>query len=747
MNRRTRTHVWLAAGLVAVGLSMPIGPAAFGQQDNSAERVAKVEALKGEAIRAVSVGEFAKTTQLIDQAGALASDPSVVRMHAWLEDWQKHAAASQAERQTQYDKSVANVVKLQQAGFDTYASDAAANAYLHVIDKAAFPNQPWVKDVIARATTLGAESERKSDLLAARRLYTDLSAMEPINPTWRAKVNDVSRRLGLIAMYAPDTLTAMLNADAGVRKQVAQLIDPDNGAATKPADDEATLNDEFKIDWKQMLTGVKVDMLVEALEDARESYYRTTSYPELVAGGINGLQQLATTAGLDKTFPRFGDAAARADFSERLNALRATVIAPDASRDKKVIADALGKVLEINRSTVQLPEEVIVYEFSSGATAVLDPFTNVIWPYDLTEFQKSTQGEFTGVGVQIMEGEDGYLKVVSPLPDSPAYKAGIHADDVVTQINGKNAKGVKTMQAVKAITGPRGTTVSLTIRSPDGQEKEHLLKRDVIRVASVKGWSQKPGGAWQWMIDEDNGIGYLRLTNFTKESSDELRRGIDAVRAAGGKAIILDLRSNPGGLLNAATDIADRFLSRGNIVSTRTQQNVPTAPPVNAKDTSDDVDLPTIVLVNQYSASASEIVSGALKDHGRALIVGERTFGKGSVQMLFPLENREAYLKLTTSHYYLPSGRCLHREEDSTEWGVDPDVTIDMTPEQMRAVNKMRQELDVLRDVPVANPATLPAEFKSREDQLLASDPQLGAAVLVLRMDLATHENLASAKS
>jgi carboxyl-terminal processing protease len=158
---------------------------------------------------------------------------------------------------------------------------------------------------------------------------------------------------------------------------------------------------------------------------------------------------------------------------------------------------------------------------------------------------------------------------------------------------------------------------------------------------------------------------------------------------------------------------------------------------VNARDTSDDTDLPTIVLVNQYSASASEIVSGALKDQGRAIVVGERTFGKGSVQMLFPLEDKEAYLKLTTSHYYLPSGRCLHREEDSTDWGVDPDVTVEMTPEQMRTVLKMRQELDVIRDgAAVQKPTTLPAEFKTREEHLLASDPQLGAAVLMLRMQL-----------
>jgi carboxyl-terminal processing protease len=238
------------------------------------------------------------------------------------------------------------------------------------------------------------------------------------------------------------------------------------------------------------------------------------------------------------------------------------------------------------------------------------------------------------------------------------------------------------------------------------------------------------------MIDQDNGIGYVRLTNFTRESAHEVEQAIRTIRNANGKAIILDLRANPGGLLTAATEIADQFLSDGNIVSTRTAANIETSPPVDARPSRNDVTMPTVVLVNQYSASASEIVSGALKDHKRALIVGERTFGKGSVQMLYPIARQEAFLKLTTSHYYLPSGRCLHREEDSVDWGVDPDVAIDMTPEEMRNVLKLRQEMDVLRSSPATNPTTLPAEFKTREEQLLASDPQLGAAVLLLKMQL-----------
>ncbi|MEA2734648.1 MAG: carboxyl-terminal processing protease, partial [Humisphaera sp.] len=236
-----------------------------------------------------------------------------------------------------------------------------------------------------------------------------------------------------------------------------------------------------------------------------------------------------------------------------------------------------------------------------------------------------------------------------------------------------------------------------------------------------------------------------------KSTTEELGKAADELKAKGAKAMILDLRYNPGGLLSAATEVSDKFLQDGLIVSTRPDRDgTPNSPTFAAAErTDDEIALPMVVLVNQYSASASEIVSGALKDQNRAKVVGERTFGKGSVQMLFPLSSRQAYLKLTTSHYYLPSGKCIHREENSQDWGVDPDLTIEMTPEQMRAAIDARQDLDVLRDAQVPD-----APAQGRQEQLkteakdvkeavakatkdpMASDPQLSAALLLLRMQL-----------
>jgi len=403
------------------------------------------------------------------------------------------------------------------------------------------------------------------------------------------------------------------------------------------------------------------------------------------------------------------------------------------------------------KGTVDIDYGVWISEFADGAFAELDPFSSMIWPTDLEEFNKTTQGEFSGVGIQIQTDEDGSLKVVSPLEDSPAYKAGIKAGDIIAKIDGKNAKGISLNQAVKTITGKSGTTVMLTVRSPNGTVKDYNIERKTIKVASVKGWLHRPGGGWDYFVDSDNKIAYIRLTNFTKSTTDELTRAADELKAKGAKAMILDLRYNPGGLLSAATEVSDKFLQDGLIVSTRAdREGGPNSPTFAAAEkTDDEVALPMVVLVNQYSASASEIVSGALKDQSRAKVVGERTFGKGSVQMLFPLSSRSAYLKLTTSHYYLPSGKCIHREENSQEWGVDPDLTIEMTPEQMRAAIDARQDLDVLHDAAVPD---APAEGKDKQIKQeakdvkdavakatkdpMASDPQLSAALLLLRMQL-----------
>ena len=418
-----------------------------------------------------------------------------------------------------------------------------------------------------------------------------------------------------------------------------------------------------------------------------------------------------------------------------------------------------------NKATVGLPDAVLISEFADGARTGLDPFTDMIWPSSLAEFRKSTQGEFSGVGIQIeLMPDTGDLKVVEPLPDSPAEQAGVMGEDVIARINGKPAKNVTTEQAVRLITGPTGTMVRLTLRSPDGKLRDVNLRRQRIKVASVKGYTETGPGKWDYWIDPANHIAYIRILSFTQSTPRELRAVLNGLGDQV-NGVILDLRANPGGLLPAAIGVCDQFLKSGVIVSTHPDRETPNLPfAAKASDDGDEFTKPLVVLINQYSASASEIVSGALKDDHRAILVGERTFGKGSVQQLFQLPpDDDCIVKLTTSHYYLPSGRCIHREENSTTWGVDPDVTVELTPEQMSAMLIARRKMDVFHAVtatpagggdlklretapavndaeksaaPATGPTTNPG-VAAKPTDLLQVDPQLSAAVLVLRLELA----------
>jgi carboxyl-terminal processing protease len=759
--RRWAVVVALAAAAMGVVPTSPVSaesPAPVAQQSQPQQQaqpqqeVATVEQLKLDAFTALKQGNFPQSYELLQRAADMSKDPSDQQMTAWLKQFETQRQEFAAERHKQYEKAVGQVKKLIENKYEGYALDAAARASLLADDKKAFRNEPWVDKLVKDTIAMAEQYDKSEQWLKAMRLYADLSSIEPAVPEWKDKLKLATRRIRLLALYTPGGIKALQESEAKEREAVDALLNPTTQPATKKADKEKEdeQNDAFKIDWRETVKGVRKDMLVDALKNARTNYYRPVEFKDLLLGGIKGLRAIATTKGLEQTFPGLGNEQQRQEFITLLG--RRMAEAQEAGNGQAVIDDMIEKLEKDNKSTVHIDEEVLFSEFADGAFAELDPFSSMIWPSDLEEFNKTTQGEFSGVGIQIQTDEDGSLKVVSPLEDSPAYKAGIKAGDVITKIDGKNAKGITLNQAVKTITGKSGTMVTLTVRSPSGAVKDYPIERKTIKVASVKGWLHRPGGGWDYFVDNDNKIAYIRLTNFTKSTTDELARAADELKAKGAKAMILDLRYNPGGLLSAATEVSDKFLQDGLIVSTRAdREGTPNSPTfaAAARDDDDIDNLRMVVLVNQYSASASEIVAGALKDQSRAKVVGERTFGKGSVQMLFPLSSRQAYLKLTTSHYYLPSGKCIHREENSQEWGVDPDLTIEMTPEQMRAAIDARQDLDVLRDAAVPD---APAEGKEKQikeegkdvkeavakatKDPMASDPQLSAALLLLRMQL-----------
>jgi carboxyl-terminal processing protease len=608
-----------------------------------------------------------------------------------------------------------------------YAIDALDAAYVRAPDKDAFRKEQWVNDLITAAGADAKAAEDSGQWLTAMRIYADLSSLDPYEPKWKHLLKEATLRIRLLVLYTPDQFKGIQQKEIDHRKAADALLNPTTQPATEPTADDDNAN--FKLDWHDAVRGITFDMLLDSLVYAEHDYYREAAMQTLMNGGIDSLRTLVTTPGLDNAFTGLGDAQKTKDFLWDLDQAAAQVkqITPD--NEDNMVHDCLVKLLQDDQATVNLPEAVFISEFADGALDTLDPFSSMIWPFDLDDFKQQTQGEFSGVGIEIENAPAGGVRVVSPLEDSPAYRAGIKAGDTIIRIDGKNARGITTKEAVKTITGPPHSTVELTVRGLNGIERTYTIERQTINAVSVKGYQHLPGGGWNYLVDPNNKIAYIRLTNFTAKSAAEMTDAMDDIKRQGAKALIFDLRGNPGGLLNAAVDIASKFIQDGVVVSThpdRPTENPPTE--ADAEPDKQSTDMPLAILVNQYSASASEIVSGALKDHKRAIIVGERTFGKGSVQMLFPLAAKTAFLKLTTSHYYLPSGRCLHREENSTVWGVDPDVAIEMTPEQMEAELEARKDMEVLHDA--GGDATT-------QPDLLSVDPQLSGALLVLRLKLA----------
>ncbi len=283
--------------------------------------------------------------------------------------------------------------------------------------------------------------------------------------------------------------------------------------------------------------------------------------------------------------------------------------------------------------------------------------------------------EFGGIGIHISV-DDGDLKVLSPIYGTPAYRAGIQAGDRIVEIEGKSTDGIQPDDAIRWMKGAEGTKVSITVVHAGRTKREKFtLTRERVHVETVLGDRRKADDHWEFMYDEKDRIGYIRITAFSQETAKELRTALEDLKRRNVRGLVLDLRFNPGGLLRSAIEVSNLFISSGRIVSTKGRNT-----PERVWDAHDDAifqGIPMVILVNHYSASASEIVSACLQDHKRAVIMGERTWGKGSVQNIIELENGRSALKLTTAAYRRPSGKNIHRfpnSKDRDEWGVMPDL-------------------------------------------------------------------------
>ncbi|MGF1625216.1 MAG: S41 family peptidase [Alphaproteobacteria bacterium] len=336
--------------------------------------------------------------------------------------------------------------------------------------------------------------------------------------------------------------------------------------------------------------------------------------------------------------------------------------------------DRFGEAFEQVRANYveEVSDEVLIEAAINGMLSSLDPHSNFLNLNNFSEMQVDTRGEFGGLGIEVTM-ENGFVRVVSPIDGTPAAEAGIMAGDYITTINGTPVQGMNLNEAVDMMRGPVDTTINLTIARQDTESFDVELTRAVITVESVR-------------FRVERNVGYIRITRFTEQTQPGLERALEEIRAEAGdtlEGLVLDLRNNPGGLLEQAISVADTFLDQGEIVSTRGRRAADTTR-FNARPGDLAEGLPIIVLINGGSASASEIVAGALQDHRRAIVLGTDSFGKGSVQTIIELPGNVA-MKLTTARYYTPSGRSIQAV------GIEPDIEVEQATLQTVEERSIRE--------------------------------------------------------
>lgn len=373
----------------------------------------------------------------------------------------------------------------------------------------------------------------------------------------------------------------------------------------------------------------------------------------------------------------------------------------------------------------------------TGMLEPLDEHTAYIPRLQYNQFHEGLEQKFGGVGIQVrMDEETNQLLVVSPLVGTPAYEAGIESGDLIIAVDGHPTAEMTLEDAVDLMKGIPGEEVKVSVLHP-GQEDpvDVVMRRAIIEVDTVLGDSRDKNDQWNFFLPGDDRIGYIRIVAFSEKTVDELDNALDWLEERDVRALVLDLRNNPGGYLNAAVEVCDRFIDEGVIVSTRGRNREEDVHSATRDATR--LQVPMAVLINNNSASASEIVAACLQDHNAAIVVGQRSWGKGSVQNVIDLTDGGSALKLTVATYWRPNGHNIHRLPDATEedeWGVVPNegYTIDLSEEDFLKVVEDRRRRDVVGDAP---PATEEVAEET-EDVEIFVDPQLQKAVEYLKEKL-----------
>ncbi len=601
---------------------------------------------------------------------------------------------------------------------------------LHTLseDKAAVIESESVQTLVERAGVRAKEMEAKGEWLDAHAMVNRLHLLHEEEGTYEDDLKRLSQRLLMMRFYTPERLHDMRSEQ--LVRAGEDPLPPYNGIGE---------------DIHNKLIGVTQRATMHAIWNASTMHldHEKVGLQDMILGGIDAVRTMATTADLSEAFEGLGDPDSVTAFIERLDKQEAKVLRKGKRAGQSDLLFSVREVVDAGRESADIPAEVVLREFGNGAIGKLDAFSAIIWPDELERFRRTTDGTFKGVGIQISLTDAYELRVVTPLSGTPAARAGIRPGDLIRQIDGGSTMGIELSQAVERITGEAGTKVDLGVER-EGEEEllQFSLKREEIPIHSVKGWKRTGENEmdWDWYIDREQKIGYVRLTQFTRDTTKELTSAVDSMRKGDGlDGLILDLRYNPGGLLTEAVDVASLFIDSGTVV-TQEDSNGATVETQHARRGNAVLDeLPVVCLINGGSASASEIVAGCLQDYSKAVLVGDRSFGKGSVQNVYSLSRNMAF-KLTTQYYRLPSGRKIHRSEGSREWGIRPDIEVEMLPSQIGDSLTVRQNADVFGFVPADDAEGM--RGKGDPDLLIEEgvDSQLETALLLVQSQVVAEQ-------
>jgi carboxyl-terminal processing protease len=709
----------------------------------------------------IEEGKFGAAGQLLDASTAVgdANAPMVGQLKGIVGEWKKLEQRRAKQREEAYKKQLAAFERVK-AGGKADVNDAMVsndldvnevnepngvaailaavirtNEYTDEQQKKALIADPCVVRAVETAKREAEALEQKGKWLEAYlNYYSLLAAMEPNNKEYSEHADKLIEKAEIVAAFTDNPCETVGERFEGVKRRIFER-----------AVDELNFKYINKIDYKEMAAkGIgRCRALTEVVgtlagQSTRAQEHKSTSEKEQKGTDEPNL------ATLGKVFKDFkAEAGAIEGLQAGLLAIEQDINGWEEDGSKQKFIGVFRKALELNLATAKLPEGVVISEFAEASFETLDPYTVIVWPTNVEEFEQAMTNEFTGIGIEITK-QKGQLTVASLLPDTPAYYSGLDAGDVIEGVNGLATKDMPLSCAVKNIKGPAGTKVTLTVkRTGEQQTRDIIITRAKITNPTIKGWERTQRGEWRYIVDPNDRIGYVRVTSFSEKTASDLESVLDSLESAGIRGLILDLRGNSGGFFESAKAVSDMFLDKGIIVITRSRYGPPAYEVAHKRGTHPNY--PMVVLTNPGSASASEIVAGALCDptHKRATIVGERTHGKGVVQGVTDYPGEGAQLKYTMAYYQLPSGKKVKSKEEArkdktNDWGIAPNVTVELRSDEYRRMFDVQRDNDVL--VRAGHDSEAAPVNKHSLEETIEADPQLETAIMVVRSKLIREE-------